>query len=238
MTDDDVRDLLAAWALDAVDDVERAAVERAMRTDPALAAEGRALRETAAALAAHSSSPAPDRVRDAVLSQVGTVPQAGPASAPVARSSRTRRVSLRQVSAIAAAFLVGAAIPTGVAISQSTQLTELERQTQALDDVLDRPGARIVQADVSGGGNATAIVADGAAVFTARGLPALDDGDYQLWIVAEGAPESAGLLDVQDGATVADVAALSPDAALAVTVEPRGGSLQPTTDPLVVLSAG
>ena len=36
---DEVRSLLGAWALDAVDDVERATVERALRDDPELAAE-------------------------------------------------------------------------------------------------------------------------------------------------------------------------------------------------------
>lgn len=238
MSGDDVRDLLAAWALDAVDDIERAAVERAMRADPALADEGRALRETAAVLAVDASAPAPDAVRATVLDRISALPQAGRSSAPGARSMSTRRPSLRQVSAVAAAFLLGAAIPTGLAISQSSQVSELERQTQALDDVLGRPDPRIVQAEVRGGGSATAIVADGAAVFTARGLPALEEGDYQLWIIAEGSPESAGLLTLDSGGATVDLTGLTADAALAVTVEPRGGSLQPTTDPVVVLAAG
>src|SRR5699024_781939 len=105
-------------------------------------------------------------------------------------------------------------------------------------DALARPGARLVQAPVTGGGTATAIVAEGATLFTAQDLPALDGRDYQLWIVADGAATSAGLLEVSDGGTLADVAALAPEAALAVTVEPSGGSPQPTTEPLVVLSAG
>lgn len=236
MTDDDARELLAAWALDAVDDVERAAVERAMRADPALAAEGRALRETALALATHASAPAPDATRAAVLAQIATTPQVAVAPAPPVRGNR--RGSLGRVAAVAAAFVLGAAVPTGVALYQASQVTQLERQTQALDDALARPGARLVQAPVTGGGTATAIVAEGATLFTAHDLPALEDGDYQLWVIADGAPTSAGLLEVSDGGTLADVAALAPEAALAVTVEPVGGSLQPTTEPLVVLSAG
>ncbi|MGO1583241.1 MAG: hypothetical protein ACTHXO_08475, partial [Actinomycetaceae bacterium] len=72
---DEVRDLLPAWALDAVDDVERARVERALREDPELAAEAQALRETAARLAAGSAVPPPARLRSEVLDAVAATPQ-------------------------------------------------------------------------------------------------------------------------------------------------------------------
>ncbi|WP_425554611.1 hypothetical protein, partial [Georgenia daeguensis] len=61
------RELLGAWALDAVDDVERAAVERAIREDPELAAEAGALRETAARLADAGAVAPPPALREAVL---------------------------------------------------------------------------------------------------------------------------------------------------------------------------
>ena len=49
-------DLLAAWALDAVDDHERSVVERAIAADPELALEARGLRETTALLAGSAAA--------------------------------------------------------------------------------------------------------------------------------------------------------------------------------------
>jgi anti-sigma-K factor RskA len=71
-------------------------------------------------------------------------------------------------------------------------------------------------------------------VFDARQLPAIgSDRVYQVWIIAGGAPVSAGLLTLgPDGIatlTVALPANLAAPSAVAVTVEPAGGSAGPTT---------
>ncbi|MPV38800.1 hypothetical protein GB881_17450, partial [Georgenia subflava] len=75
------RELLGAWALDAVDDVERAAVERAIREDPEVAAEARALRETVARIAEADAVAPPPSLRGEVLTTVTTTPQDGGAVA-------------------------------------------------------------------------------------------------------------------------------------------------------------
>lgn len=68
-------------------------------------------------------------------------------------------------------------------------------------------------------------------------LPARDDRDYQLWLVPDGgAPVSAGLLRRRtDG--VLELSGALPDVAgrsrPAISLEPRGGSLQPTSIQLV-----
>ena len=66
-------------------------------------------------------------------------------------------------------------------------------------------------------------------------LPPLPEGQtYQLWVIVEGTPVSAGTFDVEpDGSARYDAEPLPPveaDAAvaLAVTVEPAGGVPQPT----------
>lgn len=230
----DTRELLGAWALDAVDDVERAAVERALREDPQLADEARALTETAAMLAVHGAVAPPATLRAAVLDRIATEPQAGTV-AP--RRTTTRRGGARWL-AVAAAFLVATGVPTVIAVQQSQRADQVQQQADAIADVLGRPGAQVVQADVTGGGRAVAVIADGAAVFTADDLPALDDRDYQLWVVADGDPVSAGVLDADGGSATTQVGDVPEGSALAVTVEPVGGSEQPTTDPVVVLAAG
>jgi anti-sigma-K factor RskA len=59
---------------------------------------------------------------------------------------------------------------------------------------------------------------------------------YQAWYIAGGRPVSAGVFGGSpDGLQVVQLAPLAPAAqAFAVTVEPAGGSAQPTTEPLFV----
>lgn len=249
--DDDVRDLLAAWALDAVDDVERARVERAVAEDPALADEARALRETAARLAQGSATPAPAHVRDAVLGALTRVPQTGPATGagtvgeppradeparPRPARGAPRAPSVRWL-AVAAALVVGAAVPAGVAYQQHERARQAEQRVEVISGALNEPGAQLVRSGVTGGGQAVAVVAaDGRGVVTTSDLPRLRDHDYQLWVVDAAGATSAGVLGASGGTLTAEVDDVPPGGSLAITVEPSGGSQQPTTTPIVVLT--
>jgi anti-sigma-K factor RskA len=79
--------------------------------------------------------------------------------------------------------------------------------------------------------------------FVAHDMPSLKPGrTYQLWLVtAAGAKISAGTFDPQAGeAVVRATYALAADslAAVAVTEEVAGGAPQPTTTPIIAVSAG
>ena len=80
----------------------------------------------------------------------------------------------------------------------------------------------------------------GKAAITVNGLPPAPDGKtYQLWYLgSDGAASSAGVLGVDaEGTGQALLAGDAGSAAkVAMTLEPAGGSAQPTSDPLVVLS--
>jgi anti-sigma-K factor RskA len=86
------------------------------------------------------------------------------------------------------------------------------------------------------------VSADGMdAVLFLRGLAPLDeDHAYQVWLIpASGAPQSAGVFPLEEAEPVVSFLVSSPApiqdfAALGVTVEPRAGSLAPTTEPIVV----
>ncbi len=76
---------------------------------------------------------------------------------------------------------------------------------------------------------------DHSAVLVVSGLAPLPSGKvYQIWLLKENTPESAGLLDVD--ALGQGVSILMPDAAigsfdaLGISIEPEEGSLQPTGD--------
>jgi hypothetical protein len=79
--------------------------------------------------------------------------------------------------------------------------------------------------------------ADGTGVLVLEGLaPAPSGRTYQAWYLAGGQPRSAGLVRVDaDGLVVATgLQPGGPVDAVALTVEPAGGSSQPTTTPFVV----
>lgn len=79
------------------------------------------------------------------------------------------------------------------------------------------------------------------ATFAVAGLPTPPDGHtYQLWLLRGAcgddpcAPTSAGTFDVDSGLVVVEVErSVRNFAGAAVTLEPAGGSEQPTTDPLL-----
>jgi len=244
--DDDVRDLLAPWALDAVDDVERTRVERAVAQDPQLAEEARALRETAARLALGSATSAPAHVREAVMAAVERTEQhAVPPEPATAEETAhhhaahgTRGRSPARWLALAAVLVLGAVVPTGLAYQQHERARHAEQQVTTIAEALARPGARLVRSSIDGGGQAVAVVAaDGHGLVTTSGLPRLHGHDYQLWVVDDRGASSAGLLAASGGTLTAEARDIPPGGSLAITVEPAGGSRQPTTTPIVVLTA-
>lgn len=235
----DVRDLLPAYALDAVDDVERRAVERLLAADPDARRELDEYRDVVAAFAAESDPP--PALRDAVLARVAaaTVPPAGESTGGVVVDlAAARRARRRRWTGLAAAVaaVVAVAVPTTVAVRATQEQSRLEARADAIERMLADPDATILHGDVAGGGQASVLAAGDDMYFRASDLPdAGDDRDYQLWVVEpDGAVVSAGVLDVQDGSTSRLVQG-EPGVGMAVTVEPAGGSEQPTTEPVVAL---
>lgn len=234
----DVRELLGAWALDAVDDVERRAVERAIAEDEDTATEARALRETVARLAEADAVPAPEDVRDRVLASVAAAPQRGSAepSTSARHASRPSRRNHGSRWLLAAAAAAAVVIPTGIAVHQADRAGTAEDRLREFTEALARPDAELLTTDIAGGGRAAALVSDEEVLFAASAVPELgEESTYQLWLIDEGGPSSAGVLTVEDGRLEARLDALPPGGALAMTVEPAGGSPQPTSDPILIL---
>ena len=97
------------------------------------------------------------------------------------------------------------------------------------------PEARVLRAPVDGGGEVSALVSsDRVFVSTSDMEQAAADSDYQLWVIDADGISSAGLMRPEDGSSTALVEA-GAGATVAVTIEPRGGSEQPTTDPIVAV---
>jgi anti-sigma-K factor RskA len=76
---------------------------------------------------------------------------------------------------------------------------------------------------------------DGQMAVVGDAFPLLDESQtYQLWAISDaGEATSLGLMLPEDGVPRTEVAFTGEDAvSIAVTIEPAGGSDQPTTEPL------
>lgn len=239
---DDARDLLGAWAVGALDDLERRTVDRAIAADPDLAREARSLRESVGRLAEAEASPPPEELRARVLDEVARTPQRTPTDLtdegrkPRRSEDRHSGRSWWRRLAVAAVLVLAVAIPSGIAWQEQQRAERLQAQVELLVDSLSSGNATVVQEPVEGGGTAAVVHSESGAVVVAAGLPPVPDHDYQLWtIAADAAPVSAGVLQPQQGQVTTQVQDVPDGASMAITVEPPGGSPQPTTDPIVVL---
>jgi anti-sigma-K factor RskA len=76
---------------------------------------------------------------------------------------------------------------------------------------------------------------DDSAVLIARDMPPVPENKtFQVWVIQNDVPKSGGLFEATDQPAVATVRGpIGRADAIAVTVEPEGGSPQPTSDPML-----
>jgi anti-sigma-K factor RskA len=249
----DLHALTGAYAVDALDPVERGRFEQHLGRCASCEHEVRGMQETATRLAIAVAAPPPAGLKAAVLTAAARTRQHPPvldpgpeAAAPAgarhrhggARSRRRFRLAV-PVAAVAAAAAIALGVTVGV---QQSRLDQVRSQQHAVTAVLSAPDARIVSGRTALGGHTTMVVAasQGKMVFTAAGLPALAHARvYQLWLLTPaGGAIPNGLLPPASGGATATVITAGPPPGdqVAVTVEPAGGSKQPTSKPIVVLA--
>lgn len=230
---DDTRDLLAAYALDAVDDLERARVERLLAEDADAAQEMADAREAAAWLGTSAAAAPPADLRARVLAearqtrQLPPLPLERPArSAPAGRTSR----ATRWLAAAAGVLLVACA---GLGAVVATQDREPAPVASPAED-----GATVVGTGTLAAGSVALVRVGERYVVVGEDVPPPpDDRVYQLWTVPSGGtPEPAGFLTPTSGNTLlGSVEGLSSGETVAVTAEPAGGSPQPTGEILATV---
>lgn len=228
MTTLDLHHLAGAYALDAVDDTERAAFEAHLPACTACDDTVREFRVTAALLGtAHAREPGPT-FRAHLLDRLARTPQlpAEDARRPVGRSgwavtAATAGVVAALAVAIGLAWWSGGAGPAPVITS---------------GDVLGAPDASTTQAE-TGAALATATTSRtlGAITITTRHFPDPGaDRRYQVWLLGGREPRSAGLLRGGDAVLTASLPAGV--SGVEVTTEPAAGSPRPSTPPVLILS--
>jgi hypothetical protein len=242
----DLHVLTGVYVLDAIEGPEREAFEHHMRRCQPCDVEVRGLAETATNLALAATETAPADLRTRVLAATAVTRQLPPVPAvATGRVRRPRRVAAPWVPWLATGIAVAClAIAVGfgaVGISDQHRLSILQAQNRSVAAVLAAPDARIASQSTSRGGTATVVVSrsEDAVVVSTRGLPALPAAKvYQLWLIGPTRTRSAGLLPAASAGRTAPVVALGLQAGdeIGMTVEPAGGTTQPTTKPILLMS--
>ncbi len=240
---DDLHGLTGAYALDALTGLELDRFELHLHRCPPCENEVRGFRETATRLAMAVAASPPPELRERVLTMASVTRQLPPEVREVA-TSRRRAVSspwVPRMAAAVAAAAVAAAVALGV-VQSSTQhrLDQAQAENRSVAAVLAAPDAHLAMRRTTAGGVATVVASQSrhAMIISTTGLPALSGGKvYELWFVVGGTARRAGLLPAPAAGRTAPLLAtgLATGDAVALTVEPAGGTSQPTTKPIVVM---
>lgn len=245
MTHDDALELLAVYALDAVDGAERDALEAHLATCPRCASELDSLRAVTSAMGNVSESASPEiwekiagRLDGAPVTSSPPVPFT---LTPARRSTRTPRRFVARVASLAAVLAIGllgfgllhansqvAQLRGSLANAQRGALAAAERDPGHRDvSLLDDHGAVVVRV----------VLLDGRGYVASTKLTSLSlSKTYQLWGIFHGVPVSIGLLGPSPHSVEFAVAGALAPSKIALTVEPAGGSPTPTT-PIVAAGA-
>lgn len=211
-------ELATPYALNAISDSERAAIDRELAAAPTTVAgafrdEVRVIRETMALISATTAAEPPDQLRAAVLAGV---------QSDTARRSRWRRAVLAAAAAIVVAL---AAFSAGIALRPAPTPATAEQ-------IMAAPDVRSVSADVAGGKATVVFSRDkNAGMLLLNNVPPPSVGTvYEMWLVGDKGPVSAGTMDTAavTPSTTHMFTDLGHSSVLAFTVEPGSGSPQPT----------
>jgi anti-sigma-K factor RskA len=172
-----------------------------------------------------------------ILALVAQTPQLPPTNdvrtLPHRVPRRRRRVTATLIAAVA---LVAAAIVGVVVVQANPGIgTSYQQIAQAAD-------AEHGKATVTDGGTVTATWSDelSASAVKLSGVSEPGEGRaYELWYVSpDGTAKSAGLIPTHAGDWVTLDGTMAHGSAIAITIEPSGGSTQPTSTPIAVIPTG
>lgn len=241
----DVHTLTGAYAVDALSELERRQFERHLAECPDCTREVEELRATAARLGAAVAERPPDGLRQRVLDQITVTRQESPGGRGQA-AHPPRRWALR-LTAVAAAACLAAAIALGVVVVHTRsrldgvqqELAQAQARYGPVSAILDEPDAHVTVGTGTVGGTAVVAVSHrlDRAVLLMFEVPYPPAGHtLQVWAMGAGNPRSLGLVRPEPGTTIPPLVFgdLAGEKLIGVTVEPAGGSPEPTTAPVML----
>lgn len=237
---EEIRELLGAYALDAVDDVEGEAVLRHL-TNCAACAEEVAQHHEIAAMLGNTGGDAPPHVWDRIEAHL-TIASTGPGrkDAGLIHPGAHRPRATRMLAVAAAVFVIGLAVAVGFLQSKvsdlqgepSQQLVIRAAQNALRDPAASRVTLRSPAHDALA---EVAVLPSGGAYLLNEALPALPSSrTYQLWGKVGDHLVSLGLLGSHPTAIAFEVGKPDAVSSYAVTAEHAGGVVQSSHVPVAV----
>ncbi len=230
----DIHQLAAAYALDAVDERERAEFEAHYPTCPVCRPEVAGFRETLSQVAASVAVDPPSTLKASVMAEIGNTRQLSPllpdsvVDLATHRQSRRRMVRVLSVAAALILIALGAFV-----VGRNSDGSSNDYAAQAAD-VFEQPDARTTPLEGTGTGSFKVVwsPSEGRAVVVGDGLPDPGPGKaYELWLVDGEGAHAVRLLDKASDSQVRRVVDVNGSPTQwAITVEPEGGVDQATGD--------
>ena len=257
-----IEELLPFYALDTLTDEERELVEQYLEEHPDARQQVEEMGKAASALPYGVSPVEPSqRAKESLLARVNADAATRVPSIVQAPREPARRVNpfenlFRTLSLTAAAVAIIWAIFLNIQVARlQNQVSSLNERLEAQSESIDQIIANLPQtsqenvitvslkgteAEPQAQGQLIADPDSQAAVLVISGLPRLEPGKtYQVWLIDGGAPVSAGLLSVDENGQgvfiVNSDESIGSFNSLGISIEPEGGSTEPTGD-IVVLS--
>jgi anti-sigma-K factor RskA len=139
-------------------------------------------------------------------------------------------VPLRRHHSWTAPLAAAAAVAACAAVVLGIWAASLQNSQDPFENVLSKPGSRLVSMGRAGG---VAVAPDGTAVLAVAVPPAPADKTYEAWVIEAGKAKPAGLFRGRAGTSIIEIPrAVRSGAVVAVTLEHKGGVQQPTSTPL------
>jgi anti-sigma-K factor RskA len=252
-----IEDLLPFYALDALTEEEREQVEAYLATHPEARTQLEEMSRAVSVLPRGVPPVDPEpRTKSALLARVAADQRARSSvkSQPSQRVNRFQSLFRPLGFAVAILALIWILLLNLQVVGLNRQVTALHDALAAQSDSLNQIIQKLPQGTPSdtitvslkgtdvepqAQGQLIANPTSQSAVLVVTGLPPLEPGKtYQVWLIG-GAPVSAGLLTVdangQGVLIITSEEAIGSFNSLGISVEPEGGSPQPTGD-IVVLS--
>ncbi|MEU1423525.1 anti-sigma factor [Kitasatospora sp. NPDC005751] len=249
--DSDLHLLTGAYALHSLDADERDAFEAHLGGCESCGEEVAGFAAALSRLGTAQAVEPPPRLRAALLArlerehQLPPLPRHTGAAAPRVAPPGVRRRARWPRFALAASLAATTALGV-LAVQQHEQARrarsdagQLRARQAAFGELLTAPDARVSTVTAGSGAGTVVWSADrNRAGFLATGLPDPGPGRvYELWLDHAGTYLPAGLLPDGDGALLL-TAPLDGARSVGLTVEPAGGSVRPTGEPVLALRLG
>jgi anti-sigma-K factor RskA len=230
MESEGIHELIAAYAIDALDEHESGEFEEHLRHCEHCRGELVSLRETATSLAYAGPAPAPPSALRSRIVERARAERANIVPFPQRRDPRVAVLAAATAIAAAAAIALGiwAAILDRDLGGERAART---RDSQALA-LLAAPNTKRIP--LSGATGSLGVAESGRAVLVVSGLrPVPADKTYEAWVITRSRPVAAGLFR-GGGQTVLRLSQpVRRGSTVAVTVERKGGTTKPTRQPIL-----